>query len=81
METEEEGEQLVLHLMEGQPAPEAVLDLLACNCTKKCSFPLCMCLTNGLRCTDMCKLTECEKQATCVESSDEDEDDMENDDD
>ncbi|CAM4733150.1 unnamed protein product [Leuciscus chuanchicus] len=29
METEEEGEQLVLHWMEGQPAPEAVLDLLA----------------------------------------------------
>ncbi|CAM4730908.1 unnamed protein product [Leuciscus chuanchicus] len=81
METEEEGEQLVLHWMEGQPAPEAVLDLLACNCTKNVSLPRCMCLANGLRCTDMCKLTECENQVTCVESSDEDEDDMENDDD
>jgi hypothetical protein len=37
-----------------------------------------VCLANGLRCTDMCKLRECENQATCVESSDEDEDDMEN---
>ena len=78
METEEEGEQLVLHWLEGQPAPEAVLDLLTCNCTKKFSRPRCMCLANGLKCTDMCKLT-CENQATCVESSDEDEDDMEND--
>ena len=75
METEEEGEQ------SGQPAPEAVLDLLACNCTKKCSLPQCMCLGNGLRCTDMCKLTECENQATCVKSSDKDEDNMDNDDD
>ncbi|CAM4649015.1 unnamed protein product [Leuciscus chuanchicus] len=80
METEEEGEQLVLHWMEGQPAPEAVLDLLACNSTKKSSLPRCMCLANDLRCTDMCKLTECENQVTSVESSDEDEDDMENDD-
>ena len=36
MEREEESDQLVVHWMEGQPAPDAVLDLLACNCTKKC---------------------------------------------
>ena len=43
MENEEEGEQLVVHWMEGQPAPEAVLDLLACNCTKKRLLPRFVC--------------------------------------
>ena len=54
--------------MDGQPAPQAVLDLLACNCTRKCSLPKCVCLSNGLKCTDMCRLQECENQATSFES-------------
>jgi hypothetical protein len=49
----EEAEQLVVHWMDGQPAPEAVLDLLACNCPRKCALPKCVCITNGLKCTDM----------------------------
>lgn len=35
MEREEEAEKLVVHWMEGQPAPDAVLNLLAFNCPKK----------------------------------------------
>ena len=81
MEREEESDQLVVvHWMEGQPAPDAVLDLLACNCTKKCSLPKCVCMVNGLKCTDMCRLADCENQASIsegLESSDEEVEDME----
>ena len=70
MEKEEGDEQLVVHWMDGhfgQPAPEAVLDLLACNCKRKCSLPKCVCLSNGLKCTDMCRLPDCENQASIFE--------------
>ena len=70
MEKEEGVEQLVVHWMDGQPAPEAVLDLLACNCKRKCSLPKCACLSNGLKCTDMCRLPDCENQASIFESDD-----------
>ena len=52
-----EGKQvLVPHWMEGQPAPVAVLELLACKCkSKPCEAPRCTCVNNGLPCTDMCK--------------------------
>lgn len=39
--------------MEGRPAPEAVLELLACRYARSCKLPNCVCLTNGLKCTDM----------------------------
>ncbi len=32
METKDGSELLVIHWMDGQPAPQAILDLLACNC-------------------------------------------------
>ena len=68
IEKEEGVEQLVvhsLHWMDKQPVPQAVLDLLACNCTWKCSLPKCVCLSNELKCTD------CENQASSFESDDE----------
>lgn len=84
IERDEEGvEQLVLDWMDGQPAPEAVLDLLACNCSRKCTLPKCECMANGLKCTDMCKLADCENQPSISDSedsSDEDGDDDEDDD-
>ena len=77
------NERLVVHWMDGQPAPQAILDLLACNCTRKCELPKCECMVNGLKCTDMCRLPDCNNQAALMlndgESSDEqgDEDEME----
>ena len=56
-------ERLVLLWMDGKPAPQINLDLLACNCSKKCVVPNCECLANGLKCTDMCKLPDCDNQA------------------
>ena len=74
IEKEEGVEQLLvhsLHWMDEQPVPQAVLDVLACNCTWKCSLPTCVCLSNGLKCIDMCRLQDCENQASSFESDDE----------
>ena len=62
---EKEGnvDHLVVHWMTSHPAPQAILDMLACNCTKKCALPRCVCMVNGLKCTDMCKLKNCDNQA------------------
>ena len=61
-------EQHVIHWMDGQPAPEAVLDLLPCNCPRKCVLPKCVCMTNGLKFTDMCKLSDCDNQSSISDS-------------
>ena len=63
MEKQGSDDHLVVHWMDGQPAPQAILDLLACNCAKKCELPKCECMANGLKCTDMCRLQNCENQA------------------
>ena len=39
-----------------------VLDLLSCSCTRSCKLPNCSCLINGLKCTDMCKLSDCDNR-------------------
>jgi len=44
--------------MIGQPAPQAIFDLLACNCAKNCELPQCTCMTNGLKCTET-RVTDC----------------------
>ena len=36
--------------MDGQPAPEAVLELLAYKCTQECTLPRCVYMANRLRC-------------------------------
>lgn len=54
--------QLTLEWMRGSPAPEAVLQLLSCNCSRKCKLPECQCMANGLKCTHLCKLRTCENQ-------------------
>ena len=64
---------VVVHWMDGEPAPQAILDLLACNCTRTCQLPSCECMANGLKCTDMCKLPNCGNQAA-VTTDDESED-------
>lgn len=72
---------LVVEWMRGPPAPDAVLQLLSCKCVRSCKLPVCTCLSNGLKCTDMCKLQTCSNQASEEEpqaeltDSDADEDD------
>ena len=79
IEREEGVEQLVIDWMAGKPAPEAILELLSCNCTKNCSSARCVCVANGMRCTDMCRLQNCDNQPSAEEeeeSNPEDEEEM-----
>ena len=69
IEHEDGVAKLVVEWMDIKAAPETILELLACNCAKKCVAPKCVCAANGLRCTDMCRLA-CENQE--IESADED---------
>ena len=56
--------------MGGQPAPQAVLDLLACTCSRSYKLPECVLLIGGLSCKDMCKLTDCDNQQLNSETED-----------
>ena len=47
--------KLKIHWMDGLPAPQAVLKLLVCKCTRYCKSHTCPCMQNGLKCTEMCK--------------------------
>ena len=60
--------------MSGEPAPKAVLDLLACDCSRICKAPDCICITNNLKCTPMCKL-DCDNQKISNDDEDENEQD------
>ena len=60
---------LVIKWMTGLPAPEAVLEIIACNCKKECTLPKCECLANGFKCTPACKLQSCDNM---VDDQDED---------
>lgn len=53
---------LLIQWMSGHPAPEAVLEFMACKCGMFCELPKCDCLSNGLKCTN------------CGNMNDEDED-------
>lgn len=53
---------LLMDWMDNKPAPEVVLQLLACKCRKISELPSCVCLSSGLRCTDLCKLKDCGNQ-------------------
>ena len=67
---------LAIDWMEGLPAPDAVLELMSCSCTRACKAPQCKCIANGLHCTEMCRLTSCnnmqpdEEPETVVDNED-----------
>ena len=42
-----------------KPAPEEVLQLLSCECSRKCLSKSCVCLDNGFNCTNACRLKSC----------------------
>ena len=58
--TVDSDSNLVIKWMTGLPAPETVLNLLSCDCRKSCSAPKCACIVNGLKCTQMCRLQDCQ---------------------
>ena len=53
---------LPIDWMDEKPAPEAVLELLACICPRSCRLSDCVCIANVLTCTQTC--VDCWTQAT-----------------
>ena len=45
--------QLTVEWMRGSPAPDAVLQLLLCKCSRRCKLRECQCMSNGLKCTNL----------------------------
>ena len=37
----------------------AMLELLSCQCERRCQLPNCTCFSNGLQYTDLCRLQDC----------------------
>ena len=59
----EEDGNLSIKWMSGEPAPAVLLEFLSCSCGRSCKLPTCTCLANGLKCTDMCRLRDCNNRA------------------
>ena len=80
---EDGREMMTIDWMDGQPAPQAVLELLSCKCRGKCKAPSCQCISHGLFCTDLCKHGKhCENnepEDVCVTVEVEDNDYIDND--
>ena len=56
-------DELVIDWTDEKPAPDAVIEMMSCNCKKLCTLEnRCSCHENGLLCTDMCKCTSCENK-------------------
>ena len=57
----------------------AMLELLSCQCKRRCQLPNCTCLSNGLQCTDLCRLQDCanrhEDPTEAIAETDDDDDD------
>ena len=74
----EEG-RLMVNWMSGEPAPMAVLELLSCQCKRRYQLPNCSCLSNGLQCTALCRLQDCdnwhEDPVEAIAETDDDDDD------
>ena len=72
--------RLVVQWMEGKPAPDAILELLSCNCTTNCTSLRYVCVANGLHCKDMCRLQSCDNQPS-ADHEDDDSMELQNDED
>ena len=46
------------------------MELLSCDCKKKCEVGKCTCIDMGMRCTDLCQLQECDNSENNKEDDD-----------
>lgn len=51
--------QIGIEWITGPPAPDIVLSLMSCKCVRMCKVGSCPCIDNGLPCTPVCKLQDC----------------------
>ena len=49
--------KLVIDWMSDPPVPDTILEFLTCSCTRAFVNPTCVCILNGLQCTNMCPLS------------------------
>ena len=49
--------------MSGESASAVLLVFLSCSFARSCKLPSCTYLTKGLKCTDMCRLRDCNNRA------------------
>ncbi|KAJ7383833.1 hypothetical protein OS493_025705 [Desmophyllum pertusum] len=57
-----------------QPAPDAVLHLVKCGCSReRCSTNRCQCRKAGLPCTDLCSCMDNEEDEPCNNAIEEEE--------
>ena len=81
-----EDGQLVIDLMQGAPAPQGVMKLIACKCSRDCKTPECECVANALKCSPACKNQFCDNmiddnfEENGDDTADEDESDYDGDD-
>ena len=55
-----EDGQLVIDLMQGLPAPQVVMELISCKCSRVCKVSECQCVANVLKCSPACKNKFCD---------------------
>jgi hypothetical protein len=61
------------HWMTTNVAPDQLLEFVNCGCKKGCNTQRCSCLKAALRCTELCKCTNCKNT---TDSTSDDEDDL-----
>ncbi|KAG1707481.1 hypothetical protein GQR58_003462 [Nymphon striatum] len=57
-----EGGELAIDWEEGLPAPELVMEMLSCTCSRECLEDICTCLRNKMKSTSLRKLATCANQ-------------------
>ena len=63
------------------PAPDVILSLLYCKCTRSCNAETCPCVQNGISCTPACKQQNCQNFREDEEDIDQDVEDSESEED
>ena len=58
-----DGNAITIRWMSLPPAPSALMELIRCCCKTLCTSQRCKCLKNNLRCSDLCKCTNCNNEA------------------
>ena len=79
-----EDGNLSIKWMNGEPAAAVLLEFFSCSSARSCKLLTCMCLTNQWpKCTDMCRVRDCNNRAEQEEILDGKypDDDVDNDDD
>ena len=69
------GGQMLPVTTQGLPAPQAIIELVRCQCKTNCSTQRCSCRRNDLPCTELCSCdTECTNNEDCNIGNDDSDD-------